>query len=266
MKLKNTEIKVLDKGFVRLVDFMGSDKSIVEAARVSYGKDTKKSRDDAGLISYLVENKHTTPLEMVEFKFHIKMPMFIARQMMRHRTANVNEYSARYSVMEKDFYIPEANRIMGQDNVNKQGSAGELSEIDKAEFLQHLYANCNSAYESYERALKIGVSRELARMMLPANIYTQFYWKIDLHNLLHFLKLRNHSHAQWEIQEYARAIEDYVSKICPIAYQAYQKFNKDSLTLTHKELIGLKNNVDLNLVTNKRRANMIQTFFDERRF
>ncbi len=228
-------IPVLDHGFVRLVDYMGDDSAIVQAARVSYGKGTKKVNQDRGLINYLMRHWHTTPFEMCEIKFHIKLPMFIARQWIRHRTANVNEYSARYSVLDKEFYIPSPEHIAPQSNQNHQGrSEGvELSAEESARVLEILKTDSARCYDHYEELMnedregnrldenRTGIARELARMNLPINAYTQWYWKIDLHNLMHFLMLRADSHAQYEIRAYANVISEIVEKWVPFAYEAF---------------------------------------------
>ncbi|MEI7488337.1 MAG: FAD-dependent thymidylate synthase, partial [Chryseobacterium sp.] len=202
-------IKCLDKGHVTILDVMPrlvpddrktADYAIVQAARVSYGDGTKTINEDRGLIRYLLRHKHTTPFEMIEFKFHMKMPIFIARQMVRHRTANINEYSGRYSMMKDEFYKPEIENVRQQSSVNKQGSGESINEVDASNFIEKIDSICNQSYEEYEKAIQKGVAREQARMLLPVNFYTEWYWKVDLHNLLHFLALRCDPHAQWEIR------------------------------------------------------------------
>lgn len=241
--LIDQEIKVLDQGFVRLVDFMGSDDSIVEAARVSYGHGTKKRREDRGLIRYLMRHQHTTPFEMVEFKFHVKLPIFIARQWIRHRTANVNEYSGRYSVMEDDFYIPKPEDIKQQSTTNRQGR--EEAEVDPAvreSFLAFLNTSNRHLYDEYLKAIDAGVARELARINLPLSLYTQWYWKIDLHNLFHFLKLRLDEHAQAEIREYAKAMSHFVKQVVPVAWEAFEDYQLNAQQFSSVELkLLLKN-------------------------
>ena len=229
------QINVLDKGFVRLVDHMGSDSAIVQAARTSYGAGTKTVQEDRGLIRYLIRNAHTSPLEMVEFKFHMKMPIFIARQHIRHRTASLNEMSARYSIMKDEFFLP--SEVRGQSTTNKQCSSNEL--VDSS-FTQELENMCHEAYETYERAIASGVSRELARTVLPVNLYTEMYWKMDLHNLLHYLKLRLHPHAQKEIQVYAQAMLDLIRPIVPVAIEAFEDYILNSITLSDIELKLIK--------------------------
>jgi thymidylate synthase (FAD) len=225
------KINVLDKGFVRLVDVMGNDSAIVQAARVSYGEGTKTINEDRGLIRYLLRHKHTSPLEMVEFKFHLKMPIYIARQHIRHRTANVNEMSARYSVMPDEFYLPA--EIRGQSDKNKQCSEGVL---DHTHFSAILAESSYDAYNEYEKAIEHGVSREMARMILPINLYTEMYWKIDLHNLLHYIRLRNHSHAQAEIQEYAKAMLDLITPHVPLTVEAFNDYVVNARTFSAQEM------------------------------
>ena len=214
-------IDVLDKGFVRLIDTMGTDSSIVQAARISYGRGTKTPEEDRKLIHYLMRNRHTSPFEMCEIKLHCKMPIFVARQWIRHRTASVNEYSARYSKLSDEFYIPE--HLYSQDTVNKQGS-GKVIIANEDQLLEKITQHCKEAYNIYEELLENGVSRELARMVLPVNYYTEWYWKIDLHNLLNFLRLRTDSHAQGEIQDYANAIAQIVQSWVPVVYEAYLEY------------------------------------------
>jgi len=242
--LIDQEIKVLDSGFVRLVDFMGSDDSIVEAARVSYGRGTKKRREDRGLIRYLMRHQHTTPFEMVEFKFHVKLPIFIARQWIRHRTANVNEYSGRYSVMEDDFYVPKPEDVKQQSTTNRQGR--EEAEVDPAvreSFLAFLNTSNRHLYDEYLKAIDSGVAREIARINLPLSLYTQWYWKVDLHNLFHFLKLRLDQHAQAEIREYAKAMAQFVKQVVPVAWEAFEDYQLDAQQFSSIELKLLFNNL-----------------------
>lgn len=273
--------KVLDHGFVRVIDYMGDDAAIVQAARVSYGKGTKRTNQDRGLIRYLLRKRHTSPFEMCEIKLHVKLPIFIARQWIRHRTANVNEYSARYSILDKEFYIPdsqhlnllyeEANRkrhqSSGQDDLfdgstdtanvsvvgsqsmsNKQGR-GETVAEDEASWAIRTIRDLNGrAYSAYQKLLnedesgekidsdRAGLARELARAVLPVNIYTQWYWKVDLHNLLHFLSLRADAHAQFEIRAYAEVIAEIVKVWCPITYEAFMDYRVGG---THLSAAGL---------------------------
>jgi thymidylate synthase (FAD) len=237
--------KVLDFGFIRVIDYMGDDTAIVQSARVSYGEGTKKVSNDKGLIRYLMKNWHTTPFEMCEIKLHIKLPIFIARQWIRHRTANVNEYSARYSILDKEFYIPRPKHMSSQSSTNKQGRGGSLSKKDTEKFLKILKDDAERNYKHYEDMLnenqsgeiinddKEGLSRELARINLTLNTYTQWYWKIDLHNLLHFLYLREDSHAQYEIQAYAEIIlNKIVKRWVPYTYNAFKEFQLESYNLS----------------------------------
>ena len=231
---------VLDHGFVRVIDYMGNDSSVVQSARVSYGAGTKKVNADKALINYLMAHRHTTPFEMCEIKFHIKLPIFVARQWIRHRTASVNEYSARYSIVEDEFYIPQAQHLSAQSKVNHQGrdETKILNKEEQKKVLQILKADSTNAYNNYLEMInqdadgnivdnnKEGLARELARMNLPLNCYTQWYWKIDLHNLLHFLNLRADSHAQYEIRVYAEVMLDLVKKWVPHCYEAFLKNNK----------------------------------------
>ncbi|MDP1660672.1 MAG: FAD-dependent thymidylate synthase [Phycisphaerales bacterium] len=248
------EIKVLDHGFVALVDAMPrlvptgqtADQAIVQAARVSYGHGTKQVSEDRGLIRYLLRHRHTTPFEMVEFKFHIAMPIFIARQWIRHRTANVNEYSGRYSVMPDKFYRPTMEQVRKQSSANRQGgeqtfdTGGGGDEAATAEAFIQFLADSEKLYERYIGLTEKGVSRELARIGLPVSLYTQWYWKIDLHNLLHFLSLRMDAHAQEEIQLYSRAMYDLIQPIVPVTMEAWHDYALESLRLTRLEIEAVK--------------------------
>jgi thymidylate synthase (FAD) len=242
-------VKVLDLGFVGLVDVMGDDSAIVQAARTSYGKGTKSVSEDRGLIRYLMKNFHTSVFEMVEFKFHIKLPIFVMRQHVRHRTANLNEYSGRYSVMTDEFYIPEPHRLQSQSVLNKQGSGAQLggAELEAVhDLIKHM---STESYKSYLALIndpqsedywpidgRQGLSRELSRIILPQNNYTECYWKIDLKNLLHYIRLRADSHAQWEIQEFARALALYVKQRCPIAFEAFEDYMEQCKTISRLDL------------------------------
>jgi thymidylate synthase (FAD) len=237
-------LPVLDHGFVRVVDYMGDDAAIVQAARVSYGKGTKQARGDAALIDYLLRHRHTTPFEMCEIKFHVKLPIFVARQWIRHRTANVNEYSARYSVLDKEFYIPAPEHLAAQSQANRQGRGEVLEGAQAARVLEILREDAAQTYAHYEEMLnqredgsiidegQPGLARELARMNLPLNIYTQWYWKCDLHNLLHFLSLRADPHAQFEIRAYADAMLETVKRWVPITYESFAKNAMDGVRLS----------------------------------
>ena len=228
-------IPVLDHGFVRVIDYMGDDAAICQAARVSYGKGTKSVQNDEGLIRYLMRHWHSTPFEMCEIKLHVKLPVFVARQWIRHRTANVNEYSARYSILDREFYMPAPEHINAQSVVNNQGRGELLSAEDTARVLEMLKADSARCYENYQAMIDedgIGLARELARMNLPANIYTQWYWKVDLHNLLHFLRLRADAHAQYEIRVYAEAICDVVADWVPFAYKAFEDYRMGAVSMS----------------------------------
>jgi len=223
-QLPEDAIKCLDKGFVRLVDSMGGDDAIVQAARVSYGQGTSKISQDRGLIRYLMRHRHTTPFEMVEFKFHCKMPIFVARQWVRHRTANINEYSLRYSEARDEFYFPDPEHIQFQSALNKQGRSGEVPLELKQKVLAHFKEISERSFSMYQELNEAGVARELARSLLPVNIYTEWYWKNDLHNLLHFIGLRSDSHAQYEIRVYSDAMSESVKAVAPFAWEAYQDY------------------------------------------
>ncbi|MCB1335349.1 MAG: FAD-dependent thymidylate synthase [Roseivivax sp.] len=219
---------VLDHGFVRVIDYMGDDAAICQAARVSYGKGTKSVQNDEGLIRYLMRHWHSTPFEMCEIKLHVKLPVFVARQWIRHRTANVNEYSARYSILDREFYIPAPDALAAQSEVNNQGRGAALEGEEAQRVLRFLTDDAMRAYDHYEEMIsqdgQQGLARELARMNLPANIYTQWYWKVDLHNLFHFLRLRADAHAQYEIRVYAEAMCRIVADWVPFAYGAFEEY------------------------------------------
>jgi len=236
-KILYQPFEVLDHGFVRVIDYMGNDSSVVQSARVSYGSGTKKVNADKALINYLMSHRHTTPFEMCEIKFHIKLPIFVARQWIRHRTASVNEYSARYSIVEDEFYIPKACNLSSQSKINHQGRDENkvLNHLEQKRVLEILKKDSANAYKNYLEMInqdslgnivdqsKEGLARELARMNLPLSCYTQWYWKVDLHNLLHFLNLRADSHAQYEIRVYAEVMLDIVKKWVPHCYEAFIK-------------------------------------------
>ncbi|MFZ9470487.1 MAG: FAD-dependent thymidylate synthase [Rickettsiales bacterium] len=246
--------EVLDHGFVRVVDYMGTDASVVQSARVSYGSGTKKVSTDNALINYLMAHRHTTPFEMCEIKFHIKLPIFVARQWIRHRTASVNEYSARYSIMEDEFYIPKAQHLASQSKINHQGrdETRVLNSEEQKMVLNILKKDSENSYQNYLKMInqtasgdvldesKDGLARELARMNLPLNCYTQWYWKIDLHNLLHFLYLRADSHAQYEIRVYAEIMLDIVKKWVPASYNAFVKNQKTGKNISGPALNVIK--------------------------
>ena len=231
-----TAYPVLDHGFVRVIDYMGDDAAICQAARVSYGKGTKSVQNDEGLIRYLMRHWHSTPFEMCEIKLHVKLPVFVARQWIRHRTANVNEYSARYSNLDREFYIPAPDALAAQSVVNNQGRGEALSGEEAERVLRYLKDDSMRAYDHYEEMIsqdgQQGLARELARMNLPANIYTQWYWKVDLHNLFHFLRLRADAHAQYEIRVYADAICEVVKDWVPAAYRAFEDYRMGGANLS----------------------------------
>ena len=269
--------KVLDHGFIRVIDYMGDDSSIVQAARVSYGKGTKKLNQDKNLINYLLSHKHTTPFEMNEIKFHIKLPIFVARQWIRHRTANVNEYSARYSILDKEFYIPKLENIKPQSISNSQGREGGMNVEEGKSYVKTLKDHSKESFSIYNFLLntddkgnlkdnqRSGLARELARMTLPLNSYTQWYWKIDLHNLMHFLALRFDIHAQYEIRVYAKIMLDIVKKWVPLTFDAFIKNRVDSLTLSSEAINFLKaklknKNTNKTLISKRELENLKRIF------
>ena len=240
---------VLDHGFVRVIDYMGDDSAIVQAARVSYGRGTKRVQEDAGLIRYLMRHRHTTPFEMCEIKFHVKLPIFVARQWIRHRTASVNEYSARYSIMDKEFYIPAPEQLASQSVVNRQGRGDVLEGEEAADVLHLLRDDAERCYAHYASMLnegegadpdRKGLARELARMNLTLNTYTQWYWKTNLHNLFHFLSLRADSHAQYEIRVYADAMMRMTEAWVPVAAAAFRDYRLGAVTLSAQMLSVVK--------------------------
>lgn len=245
-------ISILDHGFVRVIDYMGDDSAIVQAARVSYGKGTKSKNNDRGLIRYLMRHRHTTPFEMCEVKLHVKMPIFVARQWVRHRTANINEYSARYSILDKEFYLPDPSQLAEQSNSNKQGREKLLSSEQAAAVLDILRRDASACYDTYSGLINDDgtgervdpgapqVARELARINLGMGYYTQWYWKIDLHNLFHFLSLRAHSHAQYEIRVYADAIAEMVKDWVPFAYEAFEDYRAGAAHFSKQEVEVIK--------------------------
>ena len=243
-----TPLPVLDHGLVRVVDYMGDDAAIVQAARVSYGEGTKTPSDDRSLIRYLMRHRHSTPFEMCEIKFHVKLPVFVARQWVRHRTANVNEYSARYSVLDREFYVPAPEQLAAQAATNRQGRGNVLEGAEAARALRWLRDDAMQAFDHYESMLNEdeaaadhdpngqGLARELARMNLPLSTYTQWYWKCDLHNLFHFLSLRADPHAQYEIRVYADAMLEMVKRWVPLAYQAFMDYRLGAVEMSAQEL------------------------------
>lgn len=245
-------LPVLDHGFVRVIDYMGDDAAIVQAARVSYGRGTRRVQDDTGLIRYLMRHRHSTPFEMCEIKYHIKLPIFVARQWIRHRTANVNEYSARYSILDKEYYLPAAEHLAAQAKANRQGRAEVLDPEDAARVLAILRDDAERCHAGYETLLnedregnrldadRPGLARELARMNLTLNTYTQWYWKIDLHNLLHFLSLRADRHAQYEIRAYAEVMLETVRRWVPITADAFADYRLGAVLLSAPALTVVK--------------------------
>ena len=245
--------ELLDHGFIRVIDYMGDDAAIVQAARVSYGAGTKHVQNDEGLIRYLMRHWHSTPFEMCEIKLHVKLPVFVARQWIRHRTANVNEYSARYSILDREFYIPQPEQLAAQSVVNNQGRGEVLTGAESARVLDILKRDAAQCYDNYESMLsqdgQQGLARELARMNLPMNIYTQWYWKVDLHNLFHFLRLRADAHAQYEIRVYAEAIAATVKDWVPLAFAAFEDYRMGGATLSAKAISVLKRQLKGETVT-----------------
>ena len=251
-KILYEAIPILDHGFIRVVDYMGNDTSIVQAARVSYGKGTKKVSTDSGLIKYLMRHWHSTPFEMCEIKYHVKLPIFIARQWIRHRTANVNEYSARYSILDKEFYLPEPEHLAAQSQNNRQGRGDVLQGEQAKKVLNLLKSDAEQTYNNYETTLnerydgtvindkEVGLARELARMNLTLNTYTQWYWKTDLLNLMNFLRLRADHHAQYEIRIYAEAMLDTLKKWVPITYEAFMDYRVGGTEISAKGKIILQ--------------------------
>ncbi|MFO7854701.1 MAG: FAD-dependent thymidylate synthase [Paracoccaceae bacterium] len=241
-------VPVLDHGFVRVVDYMGDDAAIVQAARVSYGAGTRKARDDRGLIRYLMRHWHSTPFEMCEIKLHVKLPIFVARQWIRHRTANVNEYSARYSILDREFYVPAPEHLAAQASSNRQGRGEVLEGAEAEAVLRTLREDAGRAFDHYEWMLnedgadpeRRGLARELARMNLPANVYTQWYWKTDLHNLFHFLRLRADPHAQYEIRVYAEAIGALARAWVPEAYAAFEDYRLGAVQFSAQGMACLR--------------------------
>jgi thymidylate synthase (FAD) len=245
-KILYEAIPILDHGFIRVIDYMGDDTSIVQAARVSYGKGTKKVSTDSGLIKYLMRHWHSTPFEMCEIKYHVKLPIFIARQWIRHRTANVNEYSARYSILDKEFYLPAVENLAAQSQSNRQGRGDVLTGDQAKKVLDLLKKDAEQTYDNYETMLnerydgsvidekQVGLARELARMNLTLNTYTQWYWKTDLLNLMNFLRLRADHHAQYEIRAYADAMLDTVKKWVPITYDAFMDYRVGGTEVSSK--------------------------------
>ncbi|AYE36869.1 FAD-dependent thymidylate synthase (plasmid) [Borrelia turcica IST7] len=244
-EILDKEYKVLDKGFLRLIDYMGSDERIVSAARVSY-RDTKAKRDSAGLIDYLIRNEHTSPLEQVVFTFHVKAPIFVARQWMRHRTSRINEVSGRYSVMREEFYVPSRCSLNKQSATNKQGrSSMKVDDKVALSLINDLEEHHRKSYKVYHDMVEKDISREIARIALPLSLYTEWYWQIDLNNLFHFVKLRISSHAQWEIREYAILVLKLAELVVPLATTSFKKHILDGVMLSRDELREIKRVLNL---------------------
>ena len=242
--LLDKEIKVLDHGFIRLVDYMGGDSRIVQSARVSYGKGTKSVREDEALIDYLMRHQHTSPFEQVVLTFHCKMPIFVARQWIRHRAARVNEISGRYSVMEDEFYLPEETAIQYQNKDNRQGRDPQEVPVHLRQKVLNILAKGQQvAYDDYQKMLADDIARELARINLPLSLYTQWYWQIDLHNLFHFLELRMDEHAQWEIRQYANVIADITRAVAPLAFRAFETHVVKAVRFSGSEIQALAANL-----------------------
>jgi len=241
-EILDQEFKVLDHGFVRLVDYMGGDQRIVQSARVSYGQGTTTVRRDRALIDYLMSHQHTSPFEQVILTFHCKMPIFVARQWVRHRTARLNEISGRYSIMEDEFYLPAEGQIRYQSKSNRQGrDTNEVPKKLRQKVLAILLTGQETAYQDYNNLIEQDIARELARINLPLSLYTQWYWQIDLHNLLHFLQLRLDYHAQWEIRQYAQVMARMTRAVAPLAYAAFETHVQKAVKFSGKELAALNN-------------------------
>ena len=235
------EFPVLDKGFVRLVDYFGGDQRIVQSARVSYGEGTKSLSQDGALIDYLLRHQHTSPFEQVVMTFHVKMPIFVARQWVRHRTGRMNEVSGRYSIMKEEFYVPEADKVSPQSKDNKQGRASEAFDSETAnKIINQLEEGQKSSYENYSELLDAGLAREIARINLPLSLYTEFYWEMDLHNLFHFLKLRLDSHAQYEIRVYAEVMLEMCKKVAPMATESFINHQNNGVNFSGEEMDALR--------------------------
>ncbi|HOE95916.1 MAG TPA: FAD-dependent thymidylate synthase [Candidatus Sumerlaeota bacterium] len=239
--LLDQEIKVLDKGFVRLVDYLGGDARIVQAARVSYGAGTKTVREDRALIHYLMRHRHTSPFEQVILTFHVKLPIFVARQWIRHRTARLNEMSGRYSVMKDEFYLPDPEQIRPQSKTNKQGRDADALDAEQARrVLEILTSAQETAYAGYREMIDLDIARELARVNLPLSLYTEWYWQIDLHNLFHFIQLRADEHAQYEIRVYAEVLGDCARAVAPLAYEAFEEYVRHARQFSREEMEALR--------------------------
>lgn len=243
-EILDKEFQVLDKGFVRMVDYYGSDSRIVQAARVSYGEGTKTVSQDGALIDYLLRHQHTSPFEQVVFTFHLKMPIFVARQWVRHRMGRMNEVSGRYSIMKDEFYVPENSCISKQSTNNKQGRGEVFEEQQAKEFQTEFIEGQQKAYEVYKDMVEKGIAREIARINLPLALYTEFYWQMDLHNLFHFLKLRLDSHAQYEIRLYAEKILEIIKTVCPMAVSSFENTMQNAVSFNGEEMDALRKILD----------------------
>ena len=240
-EILDKEYPVLDKGFVRLVDYFGGDQRIVQSARVSYGEGTKSVSQDGALIDYLLRHQHTSPFEQVVMTFHVKMPIFVARQWVRHRTGRMNEVSGRYSIMKDEFYVPAEDKVSPQSKDNKQGRATEAFDKETADkIIGQLEAGQKEAYENYSELIDSGLAREIARINLPLSLYTEFYWEMDLHNLFHFLKLRLDSHAQYEIRVYAEVILEMCRKVAPMATESFINHMNEGVNFSGEEMEALR--------------------------
>lgn len=240
-EILDKEYPVLDKGFVRLVDYFGGDQRIVQSARVSYGEGTKTVSQDGALIDYLLRHQHTSPFEQVVMTFHLKMPIFVARQWVRHRTGRMNEVSGRYSIMKDEFYVPAEDKVQPQSTDNKQGRANQAFDKEKADkIIDQLEKGQKLAYENYSELIDSGLAREIARINLPLSLYTEFYWEMDLHNLFHFLKLRLDSHAQYEIRVYAEVILEMCKKVAPMATTSFINHMQEGVTFSGEEMEALR--------------------------
>ena len=240
-EILDKEYPVLDKGFVRLVDYFGGDQRIVQSARVSYGEGTKSVSQDGALIDYLLRHQHTSPFEQVVMTFHVKMPIFVARQWVRHRTGRMNEVSGRYSIMKDEFYVPAEDKVSPQSTDNKQGRATEAFDKETADkIIAQLEKGQKDAYENYSELIDSGLAREIARINLPLSLYTEFYWEMDLHNLFHFLKLRLDSHAQYEIRVYAQVILEMCRKVAPMATESFINHMNEGVNFSGEEMRALR--------------------------
>ena len=240
-EILDKEYPVLDKGFVRLVDYFGGDQRIVQSARVSYGEGTKSVSQDGALIDYLLRHQHTSPFEQVVMTFHLKMPIFVARQWVRHRMGRMNEVSGRYSIMKDEFYVPEADKVAPQSKDNKQGRSTEAFDKETADkIINQLEEGQKEAYENYSELIDSGLAREIARINLPLSLYTEFYWEMDLHNLFHFLKLRLDSHAQYEIRVYAEVILEMCKKVAPMATESFINHMNHGVNFSGEEMEALR--------------------------